>query len=70
MNETDPFGDSFPLGTLPQWATITQVSAFLGAPRNAVRSAVRRAVKKRGAMGQERDPGREQHAGISHQYQS
>ncbi len=45
MNETDPSGDLFPPGTLPRWATITQVSASLGAPRNAVRSAVRRAVK-------------------------
>jgi hypothetical protein len=33
-----------PTGELPQWATITQVSDFLEIPRNAIRSAVRRAV--------------------------
>lgn len=44
MNEYESFNNQPPTGTLPQWATITQVSDFLGIPRNAIRSAVRRAV--------------------------
>ena len=44
MNGCDFFDDQPPTGALPRWATITQVSDFLEVSRNAVRSAVRRAV--------------------------
>ena len=44
MNGCNFFDDQPPTGSLPRWATITQVSDFLEVSRNAVRSAVRRAV--------------------------
>jgi hypothetical protein len=46
MNESDFFDDHPPAGTLPRWATITQVSGFLEVPRSAVSSTVRKAVAK------------------------
>jgi hypothetical protein len=44
MTECTFFDDEQPTRGLPQWATITQVSEFLDVSRNAIRSAVRRAV--------------------------
>jgi hypothetical protein len=49
MNGCGFFEDQPRAGSLPSWATITQVSNFLEVPRNAVRSAVRRAVESQEA---------------------
>ena len=40
MNQSDFFDDHHPAGTLPRWATITQVSGFLEVLRSAVSSTV------------------------------
>jgi hypothetical protein len=45
MTDCTFFDEEQPTNGLPQWATITQVSDFLEVPRNAIRSAVRRAVE-------------------------
>ena len=44
MNESAFFDDHPPAGSLPRWATITQVSGFLEIPRSAVSSTVRKAI--------------------------